>query len=153
MDSWKQSIPITATYYENLPHSFAIFFWLISACINFFSDIISHQVLWFAPYISRACGGGRAGRASAPPPPHVFENSKELLRKSVFSPPLPQFESLVSLPTFKVAPRSLISVTLVFDQVLEVNRYLLLLASVISGSQSPLFSFSGRLRHGSSMKS
>ena len=40
-----------------------------------------------------------------PPPPHVFGNFKELLRKRCFQPP--HFESLFSPPTFKVAPRAL----------------------------------------------
>ena len=38
-------------------------------------------------------------------PPHFFRNFKELLRKICFQPP--DFESLFSPPTFKVAPRAL----------------------------------------------
>ena len=48
-------------------------------------------------------GRGRGGLQ--PPPPHFFGNFKELLRKGCFQPP--HFESLVSPPTFKVAPRAL----------------------------------------------
>ena len=55
----KQSIPITATYCANLPHCLARFlFWLVSARMNYFSDIILvHAFLfgsdqWFAPYRS-----------------------------------------------------------------------------------------------------
>ena len=35
MDSWKQSISVTATYYENLPHCFVIFF-LADKCLHEF---------------------------------------------------------------------------------------------------------------------
>ena len=43
--------------------------------------------------------GGFIPPFSPPPlPPHLFENYKELLRKSVFSPPPPHFETLVITP-------------------------------------------------------
>ena len=43
--------------------------------------------------------GPLRGRGFTPPhTPHFLENYKELLRKSVFSPPLSNFESLVSPP-------------------------------------------------------
>ena len=54
-------------------------------------------------FSTRARGGGGAGGLQ---PRRFFENYKELLRKSVFSPP-PHFESLFSPPTFKVALRAL----------------------------------------------
>ena len=48
---------------------------------------------------------GRGWGGFSPPPPHFFENYKELLRKKCFQPP--HFESLVSPPTFKIALRAL----------------------------------------------
>ena len=42
--------------------------------------------------------GGFIPPSPPPLPPHLFENYKELLRKSVFSPPPSHFESLVSNP-------------------------------------------------------
>ena len=45
------------------------------------------------------------GASAHPHPLPLFENCKELLRKRCFQPR--HFESLVSLPIFKVAPRSL----------------------------------------------
>ena len=61
-----------------------------------------------SPVRARGCGG--AGGGGLQPPPHLFRNFKELLRKRIFQPP--HFEPLVSPPpppppTFKVAPRAL----------------------------------------------
>ena len=67
---------------------------------------LKNHIRYAADSCSRVRGGGGAGGAEAPPP-HFFENYKELLRKKFFQPP--HFESLVSLPTFKVAPRALCS--------------------------------------------
>ena len=51
----------------------------------------------------RARGEGGAGGGGLQPP-IFFGNFKELLRKRCFQPP--HFESLISPPTFKVAPRA-----------------------------------------------
>ena len=56
------------------------------------------------------------------PPPHFFGNFKELLRKRCFQPPPPpHFESLVSPPTFKVAPRPLWIDDACFDSDLQTD--------------------------------
>ena len=58
-------------------------------------------------------GEGLGGlQLAQPPPPHFFENYKELLRKKCFQPlppppPHTNFESLVSPSSFKIAPRAL----------------------------------------------
>ena len=57
---------------------------------------------------TRAHEGGGAGGGLQPP--HFFGNFKELLRERCFQPP--HFESLVSYPTFKVAPRALYTLLL-----------------------------------------
>ena len=59
----KQSIPITATYCANLPHCLARFlFWLVSACMNFFSEIILVHAFFFWQW------------PTPPPPPPTKSN-------------------------------------------------------------------------------
>ena len=85
----------------------AILFHSILFLVQLFYSI---QFCWLLPfyfYCILSYQGPRRGRGwgGLSPPPHFFENYKELLRKKYFQPP--HFESLVSSPTFKVAPRAL----------------------------------------------
>ena len=101
------------------------------------SIIVFHK-FWSGPVEGEGLGGGRF---SPPPPPHFFENYKELLRKKCFQPP--HFGSLVSPPTFKVAPRALLVVPMLDSTCTSSRGMMLSIKTTILKIFSPVGTTAG----------